>query len=469
MTISSSLNAGISGLQSNATRLGSISDNIANSSTFGYKRVITDFNSLVLANSGASYTAGGVRASTQRLVGESGSLVNTSNATDLAVTGRGMLPVTSKASVLGDNTPEMMLATTGSFRIDEDGYLANETDLVLMGWPANNDGSIPAFSRDTSDGLEPIRFSLNLSGDPTTQISMGLNLPATSTVAGSAGETQNLSVEYFDNLGISRSIALEFTPTVPATGSSNEWTVTLRDSAQANALIGEYVVTFNDTRTGGGTIASVTTVLGGAHDPVTGEVVVDVAGGPISFNIGALGDNEGLVQLSDTFAPIAIDKDGSPVGNMVSVEVDANGFVKAIFDTGVNSVLYQIPLVDIPNPGGLIALDSQTYKPSNESGPYFLWDAGQGPTGDLKSFAREESTVDVATELTAMIRTQRAYSSNAKVIQTVELSLAVATDLPVEISPWVLARLLLMDFRVCSATIALLFVLMLDMNVFLMS
>ena len=194
-------------------------------------------------------------------------------------------------------------------------------------------------------------------------------------------------------------------------------------------MIGEYVINFNDTRADGGTIASVTTVTGGPYDPATGELIVDVASGPISIDIGEVGDNQGVVQLSDTFAPISVVKDGSPVGNMISVEVDPNGYVKAIFDTGVTSVLYQIPLVDMPNPGGLVSLDSQTYKPSVESGPFFLWDAGDGPTGDLKSYAREESTVDVATELTEMIRTQRAYSSNAKVIQTVDEMLQETTNI----------------------------------------
>ncbi|WP_373030217.1 flagellar basal body rod C-terminal domain-containing protein, partial [Sulfitobacter sp.] len=64
-----------------------------------------------------------------------------------------------------------------------------------------------------------------------------------------------------------------------------------------------------------------------------------------------------------------------------------------------------------------------------ESGAYFLWNAGDGPTGDIKSYAREESTTDVATELTTMIRTQRAYSSNAKVIQTVDEMLQETTNI----------------------------------------
>lgn len=430
MTISSSLNAGVAGLAANATRLATISDNIANSSTYGYKRVETDFHSLVLGNSGRSYTAGGVRTSTSRLIDQSGSLVTTSNPTDLAVRGRGMLPVASASEIRASSAePEMLLATTGSFRIDEDGYLSTPSGMVLMGWPAALDGSIPGFSRDTADGLQPVQFALNLIGDPTTAIDVSLNLPATDTAAGSAGDPYSLSVEYFDNIGTSQTISMSFTPRVPATGISNEWTVVMTDSAQAGAVVGEYVVTFDDSRTAGGTIASVTTVSGGAYDPASGEVEVTVAGGPITLNIGAVGDSRGMSQLSDSFAPISITKDGSPVGNMTSVEVDENGNVNALFDSGVTKRIYQIPLVDLPNPNGLQALDQQTYRPSTESGAFFLWDAGDGPTGDIRSYAREESTTDVATELTSMIQTQRAYSSNAKVIQTVDEMLQETTNI----------------------------------------
>ena len=87
MTISSSLNAGVAALSANASRLASISDNIANSSTFGYRRVETDFHSLVLSSAGRSYSAGGVRTTNQRLIDQSGSLVTTSNPTDLSVRG----------------------------------------------------------------------------------------------------------------------------------------------------------------------------------------------------------------------------------------------------------------------------------------------------------------------------------------------------------------------------------------------
>ncbi len=429
MTISSSLNAGVAALKANANRLATISDNIANSSTYGYKRVETDFHSMVTSGQGGSYSAGGVRTTSQRLIDQRGSLVTTNNSTDLAVRGRGMLPVRPSSQIAGGSN-EMLLTTTGSFRTNDQGYLVTESGLVLLGWRANPDGSIPAVPRDTPAALEPIQLSVNqLSGAPTTQMNLRMNLPATATDAGAPGDTQPLSVEYFDNLGKSESVDIELVPTVPATGSSNEWTMIMRDSASGGTVIGEYTLTFTDSRTAGGTLATVTPVTGGAYDPVTGSVVVNVAGGPMEINIGQIGDADGITQLSDTFAPVSITRDGSAVGTMTSVQVDENGYVYAFYDTGVSHRMFQIPLADVPNPNGLTALDSQTYAPSRESGTFFLWNAGEGPTGDLVSFAREESTTDVATELTSMIKTQRAYSSSAKVIQTVDEMLQETTNI----------------------------------------
>jgi flagellar hook protein FlgE len=309
-----------------------------------------------------------------------------------------------------------------------------------MGWPAAADGSIPPFPRDTADGLEPIQIATGqLAGNPTTNISLGINLPATETEFGADALTEQLSVEYFDNLGTSQSISITFAPTPPALPTdpaTNEWTMTMTDSAQAGDEIGSYTVTFTDSRTAGGTLATVTPIATTApagpspvYNPATGTITVTVAGGPIEIDIGEIGDTEGLSQLSYSFAPISVNKDGSAIGNFVGVDVDANGFVRASFDTGEIRTVYQIPLANVPNPNGLQAFDSQTYLPSRDSGSFFLWDAGDGPTGDIVSFSREESTTDVARELTDMIKTQRAYSSNAKVIQTVDEMLQETTNI----------------------------------------
>lgn len=434
MSISSSLNAGVAGLSANATRLATISDNIANSGTYGYKRASTDFENFVIsqARGAGTYSAGGVRAATTRLVDEHGALVATNHALDLAIAGRGMLPVTSAVtlnSFSGGSQP-MMMTTTGAFRPDADGILRTESGLVLLGWPANADGSIPVLPRDTIAGLQPVVINANqTAGDPTTVVNMGVNLPATATEAGAAGNTMPLSVEYFGNLGTSNTLDITFTPTVPATGSSNTWTMEIRDSAQAGAVIGQYTLTFDDTRPNGGTLASVTTVSGGAYDPVAGTLALTVAGGPLTMTIDKLGDPNGLTQLSDSFAPTSITKDGSPVGNLTTVEVDEHGYVIATYDTGFTRRIYQIPLVDVPNPNGLITLNNQAFQVSPDSGSFFLWDAGDGPTGPVVGYAREGSATDVAAELTNLIQTQRAYSSNAKVIQTVDEMLQETTNI----------------------------------------
>jgi flagellar hook protein FlgE len=83
----------------------------------------------------------------------------------------------------------------------------------------------------------------------------------------------------------------------------------------------------------------------------------------------------------------------------------------------------------VPNPNGLISLNNQTYQISQSSGPLYMWDAGDGPVGTVAGFSREESSTDVAAELTQLIQTQRAYSSNAKVIQTVDEMLQETTNI----------------------------------------
>jgi len=433
MTISSSLAASVAGLNANAQRLAGISDNIANSSTFGYKRVVTDFHSMVVggrAGQQGTYTAGGVSTTTARRIEDRGMVQGTNNSMDITIGGRGFLPVTNRTAVGQPGVLPLALMTTGSFRPDAEGVLTNSSGQVLMGWGLNANGTLPAVARDTSASLEPIVVTKNqFAANPTTRITMGANLPSTDTNAGAAGAARDLSVEYFGNLGQAESLNVSFTPTIPAVGSSNTWTMTITDSASNGATVGEYEVTFNNGPTNGGTLATITETTGGAYDPATGKVTLTLGGGDIDLNIGLPGTPNGLTQLAASFAPTELTKNGSPVGNLVGVEIDPNGIVSAIFDTGFNRPIYQVPLIDVPNPNGLNAMSDQTYALSMESGPMFLWNAGDGPTGETQGYTLEASTTDVALELTNLIQTQRAYSSNAKVIQTVDEMMQETTNI----------------------------------------
>jgi flagellar hook protein FlgE len=434
MSMSSAMNAGVAGLAANATRLATISDNIANSGTYGYKRMETEFDAFVLnqGNASGSYSAGGVRSSTYREIDEGGALVSTNNALDIAIAGRGMLPVTSATDLdNGSGQLPFMMTRTGAFRTDANGILRTESGLVLMGWPAQSDGTIPLNSRDSATSLQPVRIAANqTSGDPTTRIHLGVNLPATETQPTGSGDALALNVEYFGNLGTSESLQVTFVPdTSNAAGMSNTWVMEIRDSASNLSLVGSYRVTFDSTTTHGGSIASVETLSGGAYDASTGEISLDVGGGSINVFLGTPHGTAGLRQLATSFAPTNISKDGSPVGSLTSVEIDQDGYLKATYDTGFVKTLYQIPLVDVPNPNGLISLDGQAFQISSTSGGFFLWDAGDGPTGSVEGYAREASTTDVAEELTHLIQTQRAYSSNAKIIQTVDEMLQETTNI----------------------------------------
>jgi flagellar hook protein FlgE len=420
-------------LNANATRLAAISDNISNSATAGYKRVQTSFQSMVLGGTGAgSYSAGGVRASTMRLIEEEGTLISSNNPTDLAIKGRGFLPVTTDAAIRNGGPLPMYMMSTGSFRPDASGTLRNESGMVLLGVPVGTDGTVPTFPRDSVGGLRPIQIPMNQSDhEPTGNISLGVNLPSTRTVAGASPDPIEMSVEYYTNLGMSDRLEFRFTPDVPEPGetATNRWTLEVFDPADPDTPLATHDVEFGAGAGDGGRL----TAVSGPYDPETGEITVGVVRGgetqPISINLGRLGEVGGLSQLGDRFQPASITKDGAPIGALVGVEIDPQGMLNAVYDNGTVRTLAMIPVVDVPNPNGLAMLSGQVYRTTKESGAFFLWNAGDGPVGTVEGFAREESATDVAHELTQMIQTQRAYSSNAKVIQTVDEMLQETTNI----------------------------------------
>ncbi len=432
MSISSSLNAGVMGLNSNASRLSTISDNIANSSTYGYKRSVVDFSSMVIQQRSSAYAAGGVRVSTYKDISATGSLISTGNATDIAVAGRGLFPVTDGAGI--DALPSersLNLLPTGSFYADQDGNLRTQSGLFLLGWPADSDGEIGNVSRNSGSNLEPVNISASqYTASPTSKVELGINLPADATLSTGNGDDYTLPIEYFDNLGRAQTLTLSFTPSVPATGASNQWQVEIFDSAGGSAdSIGDVDISFADNATTGGRITTVSAAGGASYSEDTGNITINLPHGDVEIFIGRPNDNSGITQLSAPFSPTNVSKDGAPIGDLQSVEIDEKGFLQAVYNSGFRRTLYQIPVGDVPNMNGLQALDSQAFSVSADSGNLYLWDAGTGPVGGVAGFSLMESTTDIAEELTDLIETQRAYSSNAKIVQTVDEMLQETTNL----------------------------------------
>ena len=343
MGISSSLNAGVSGLNANANKLATISDNIANSQTYGYKRADVDFSSLTVADAkspntiggGRWFTAGGVKTNAIWDVDAKGAIAQTSNSTDLAVTGRGFLPVSTTASI-GQNTAAMpfMLTTTGSFQTDAQGYLTTPSGLVLLGWPADANGVVASQPRDTVNGLQPVQVNMSsVAVEPTANIALNVNLPTDDVEAGAAGDPRVVTIEYFDNVGGAQTLTATFAPTVPAVGNprSNTWTLTLTDQASGQSA-GTYELVFSDAPPNAGGLASVTALGGGTlattYDPVTGEMMLDLGTQQIGFGVGSTGTTgpQHLSQLTSTFSSVGVSHDGSGAGTYTGLSIDERGF-----------------------------------------------------------------------------------------------------------------------------------------------
>jgi flagellar hook protein FlgE len=433
MGISSAMNAGVMGLSVNSSKLATISDNIANSETKGYKRANVEFNALVLTERPTTYDAGGVRASTIREIDDQGALLSTRNATDLAISGRGFLPVTDLADVQRspDDVP-LKLVRTGSFRPDQNGVLQTQSGLVLMGWEMKDDGTFPELQSD----LKPVKIdSLSLAAERTTEVSLQANLNADAlptTVA-------NVPVTYYDALGKSVLINFQFTKAA----APNVWEMRILDDAggqiEPTVLTDKYLITFETDPAIGdaGGIKSVdvvdatdTVVVGASNwDMTTGDLSFVTGSQTIDFYLGAATRSDGLVQFSAPSQALSISRDGSPASVLTGIEIDEQGLLDAIFDSGFRQTKFKIPIANVQNPNGMRALDGQAFALTRESGSIYFYGAGEGPTGSLVSSALEESTTDVAEELTQLIKTQRAYSSNAKIIQTVDEMLQETTNL----------------------------------------
>ncbi len=140
----------------------------------------------------------------------------------------------------------------------------------------------------------------------------------------------------------------------------------------------------------------------------------------ISVFLGNYSVPDGLTQLSGDYQLSYLQQDGSKFGNFAGVSIGSDGIVTALFDNGVTRPVFMIPLASFTNPNGLSSLSGNSWIATDFSGNPTLRQAGDAGAGQINSATLEASTVDLGTEFTRMITTQRAYSSAAKVITTAD-------------------------------------------------
>ncbi len=458
MSLNSALSAGTSGLIANSGALAAISDNIANVNTTGYKRTITNFDPLVkAASSSIVYNAGGVQAGARQLISSQGLLSSSGSATDLAIAGAGFFVVSSQSTTTGQ-IDNVLFTRSGSFTPDENGDLQNTAGYYLQGWPVLPDGTVNSNPSDlsvletvnvgaiggTAEATSRLQFNANLKGTETIrpQVAGGtydptnssLNMANYNPTAGTGVEPNFVSsVQVFDSQGTLRTLNMAFAKS----NTPNQWHTEIYLSPASavdtgaglvNGQVATGVVAFT---TDGEFDAAGSTIPGalnfGAYNagaPGAGAFnwasTTGVGAQDIVLDFGGPNSTGGLTQLDSPSVVLSTSVNGSVFGDLAGVDVDANGFVIAKFNNGVVKQVYQIPVSTFINPNGLTPENGGAYRVSNNSGAFTLKSPGTGGAGLMAPKSLESSNVDLATEFTGLITTQRAYSAASKIITTAD-------------------------------------------------
>lgn len=143
-------------------------------------------------------------------------------------------------------------------------------------------------------------------------------------------------------------------------------------------------------------------------------------GTPISLIQGNPGTNDGLTSLSGNFTTNYIKQDGATFGSFAGVSVNEQGVVTALYDNGETRPIAILPLATFSNANGMNALSGNVWIETDYSGQALLKMASSDGAGEIKSNSLEQSNVDLATEFSNMIITQRAYSAATKIITTAD-------------------------------------------------
>ncbi|MGQ9370831.1 flagellar hook-basal body complex protein [Azospirillum sp. A39] len=265
MSIFGSMTTAVLGLNAQSRALGHISDNIANASTTGYKRVNTAFETLVLQSNQRLHSPGGVTAKPVFMNNIQGNLQQVQSPTNIAIQGQGFFSVTKLGATSAGNNPVQTQTGTvnagatyytrmGDFELDKNRYLVNSAGYALNGWVVDDlTGDL------RKDQVKPIQVNtLTDRPTPTAGIDLSANLPAT-PAPGVAIPTS--SIQIFDTQGNPRTINLDWRQQ-----GANDWRLSIdapgSSSKPVDGTFAGYpaTVTFGQNINGVTPVAQVNTV-----------------------------------------------------------------------------------------------------------------------------------------------------------------------------------------------------------------
>lgn len=458
MSIYSAMLAGVSGLSANSSAMATISDNISNISTTGYKASRSDFEDLVNAqNAKTTYNAGGTSASTRQLVTAQGNIASTSVSTDLAISGDGFF-VVSPSTQIGQTTEDVGYTRNGTFEANANGYLVNGAGNVLKGWTLDSSGN------PTGNTLNPSALTdINVNGisdtsTPTSTVYLQGNLNSSQTVStaataastGAAGAynaaTNNMAsgsvtpdatwqYQIVDSLGGTQT----FNVGLLKSATTNQWYAEVYASPSSNITSGSPLAngqiatgtlafnsdgTLDKTNTSSSLLSSIS-IGGYGTTPAAGAVSwansTGLGSQTISLDIGQNTNSKGAItQYNKSTALNKSSSDGSTAGSLKSLSIDKDGYLSANFTSGQTKKLFQIPIATFSNSDGLQSNSGGFYTVTSQSGTPNIKEAGTAGAGTIQSSSLEASTTDLAKQFSDMIMTQRAYSAASKIITTAD-------------------------------------------------
>lgn len=396
-----SMYAAVSGLRSHQTMMDVVGNNIANVNTNGFKKsnvIFQDILSQTLNGSSApTESLGGTNAAQIGLGVQIGNISQNFSQGALQSTGRDL-----DLSIQGDGFFNLeqdgvqLYGRSGSFYVDANGSLVGGGGGYVQGWTASPTGVV-----DNSGPGGRIRIPAGEQVAPviTSEVNLGGNLPAESVV----GAQSFTSLDVYDGQGTRVELSVTFTKT-----AVNEWTVSATYGDAATAVpLSDNVLTFD------GTGRIVTPADFGANIsagaiPGLGDIELTLAG-----------DNPGeITQLAALGSIAAITQDGSATGQLSGLTVGEDGIITGSYSNGQVKAIAQVAIASFANPEGLERVTGTMFKTSVNSGLAQLGAAASGGRGVIAPGTLEMSNVDLAEEFTNLIRTQRGFQANSRVITT---------------------------------------------------
>ena len=384
-----SFNIALSGIQAINEQLTTLSNNIANAGTYGFKSSRANFASVY-----AGDQANGVEvASLTQNIGQNGSLQNTGRGLDAAIQGRGFF--TSR-----DAQGVMQYTRVGIFSADKQGYLVDAAGRNVQGYGPSVGGVMGVMGDiKIPTGQIPAVASTNVNF--VGNLSADWKPPVTGTFSALDASSYNMVKQsvLFDSLGAQHTVSQYF---VKQTTPAN--TVTVHYAYDGVPATGATTTLTFDAK---GQLPPVTKSGGLTLTPTNGAA-------PVAFTV----DYSGTTQFAGESTTTTNRSDGYASGAFVGVELAEDGSVLAKYSNEQQQVVGTLAIATFADEDSLASTSDTSWSATNGSGAPLYSTPGIGLAGKLTKGALEGSNVDITSELVGLMTSQRNYQANSKVITT---------------------------------------------------